>query len=311
MRPSILRRPPAGPRRAPRRLPAGLALLVAAALGLAPATPAHAWFEESDVGPRGVSFGKAFTAIADDASALNWNSAGLASLPRGEVNLSVGRPYNLTDLQSAYVAVAVPRSFGTLGVSWQHMGATDVASENTFALGLGRRLIAGQHPVTVDVGGALKLFRLSIADYADPTTLANVSFGSATAVAADLGVLVHLPGHVQLGWTVQNIGSPKFDLIDGGGSTTLPARQRFGVSYRWHPESIIGFDLQETADGKTVVNLGGEVWFYNALAVRVGANDRNAGGGVSVKSRKWQLDLSFLTNQPLGISYRAGLKVPF
>ena len=113
------------------------------------------------------------------------------------------------------------------------------------------------------------------------------------------------------GWPGKNIGSPKFDLIDGGGSTTLPARQRFGASYRWHPESIIGFDLQETADGKAVVNLGGEVWFYNALAVRVGANDRNAGGGVSVKSRKWQLDLSFLTNQPLGISYRAGLKVPF
>ena len=307
---------PAAPPRRPARVRRLAALLLAApcaaALALAlPAGPAHAWFEESDVGPRGVSFGKAFTAIADDASALNWNAAGLASLPRGEVDLSVGRPYNLTDLQSAYLAVAVPRSFGTLGVSWQHMGASDVAAENTFSFGLGRRLVAGDHPVTVDVGAAFKVLRLSVSDYADPGTLENVSFGSATAVAGDLGVLVHLPSHIQLGWAVQNIGSPNFDLVEGGGSTSLPARNRVGVSYRWNPESIISMDIQERADGGTVVNLGGEVWFYNSLGIRVGANDRNAGGGVSVKSKKWQFDLSFLTNQPLGISYRAGLKVPF
>ena len=44
-------------------------------------------------------------AVEDDRAQVVWRS-----LPRGEVDLSVGRPYNLTDLQSAYLAVAVPRS---------------------------------------------------------------------------------------------------------------------------------------------------------------------------------------------------------
>lgn len=284
-----------------------------AAVLLAPAA-ARAWFEERDVGVRSVGFGRAFTAIADDATALYWNPGGLAGVTRHELQLSVSRPYTISGLNSSYAAAAYRLEWATLAASWQHVAAVDVVSENTFSFGLARQVYvsSGSRPVQFDVGAAVKLYRIAFDSFADPLTLRSVDFGSATAAALDIGVMARLPRGLNVGWSVQDIGSPEFDFVSGrGGSTRVSTRQRIGLAYRWNPESLVSLDWQEMPAGGTRIVMAGEIWFYNSFAVRAGLSGNDAGGGVSVKSRRWTAEFGFLTNQPLGISYRAGLRVPF
>ena len=42
------------------------------------------------VGSRALGMGDAFTAVADDASCVDWNTAGLVQLERSELNLFIG-----------------------------------------------------------------------------------------------------------------------------------------------------------------------------------------------------------------------------
>ncbi|HXS81942.1 MAG TPA: UPF0164 family protein, partial [Methylomirabilota bacterium] len=88
-------------RRPSGELTAQLAIAVAAALLLAPAS-AHAQgslggqragtssatFLRIGVGARAVGMGETFVAVANDPSAIYWNPAGLASLQRRELAIS-------------------------------------------------------------------------------------------------------------------------------------------------------------------------------------------------------------------------------
>lgn len=288
-------------------------IVVALLLGVSVARPAAAWFEERDLGVRSIGFGRAFTAVADDATALYWNPGGLAGLTRHEAQIGISRPYTISGLNSSYVAGAWRTALGTVAASWQNVAAVDIVSENTFSLGIGRQVYTtgGSSPIRFDAGAAVKLYRIGFAAFPDPVTLQSVDFGSATAAAVDLGVMARLPRGFTVGWTLHDIGEPEFDFVDGaGGGTAISMRHRVGMAYRWNPESTVSFDWQELSDGDTRVVMAGEIWFYNSFAVRGGITGNDAGGGVSVKSRRWIADFGFLTNQPLGISYRAGLRVP-
>jgi hypothetical protein len=214
------------------------------------------------------------------------------------------------DLASNYAAFAMPFGFATAGVSWHHTGVSGAISENMWSLGGGREVVSASNGFALAVGGAVKVGRVSFPGYPDPGTLQEVDFGSATRLTADLALMVRFPNRMSVGYTLQNIGSPEFDVMSGGGGTRLNARSRIGAAYQWNSESTVSVDWEQIEPGRSILNIGGEIWFYRAFAMRAGISDRDAGGGVSIKARRWVVDLAFLTNEPLGASYRAGLRVP-
>lgn len=272
---------------------------------------ASAYFEEIDVGARAAGFGRAFTAIADDATAIHWNPSGLAGMNRSEILVTHSRPYGVTDVSSSFIGAAVPLPGLTAGVGWHHFSVADAVSEDLFSFAAAREVLATSGGVRISTGGAVKIARVSFRSYSDPETFERVDFGSATGAALDLSALVRLPNRMTVGYALQNLGQPEFDLVAGSaGGSKLAARSRLGLAYQWNPESTVSIEYQEVSDGKAVLNLGGEIWFYDSFAFRVGVNDVDAGGGISVKARRWLIDLGFLTNSPLGMSYRAGLRIP-
>ena len=94
-----------------------------------------------------IGFGKAFAAIADDATAVYWNPAGLAALDRAQGAFVHSRPYGIEGLSSNYAAVAFPARSVSLGASWHHFGAADVLSEDTFSLAAAREAHQLRRPV--------------------------------------------------------------------------------------------------------------------------------------------------------------------
>ena len=88
---------------------------------------ARAWFESSEVGARALSLGQSFVSVADDASTVYWNPAGLVQLPRHEALLSYDQPVDLDGLRAGFAALVlhtVPLSFG---LGWQHTGLEDAS----------------------------------------------------------------------------------------------------------------------------------------------------------------------------------------
>jgi hypothetical protein len=118
-----------------------LASFFAAALAVAdetvlPAASAAAPIQSQGLAARPVSLGGAFVGIADDASSLYWNPAGIATSDQGDISLH-HNTYLLDGSQDS-LTMALPLSTGSaigLGVDWVNYGSFTDRDANGFALG--------------------------------------------------------------------------------------------------------------------------------------------------------------------------------
>jgi hypothetical protein len=81
-------------------------------------------FLQIGVGPRAAAFGGAFTAVADDATALYWNPAGLARMTTSEV--VTAHSEWLADVTHDYAGVALPFGGGVVGASIIRLGMPEM-----------------------------------------------------------------------------------------------------------------------------------------------------------------------------------------
>ena len=93
------------------------------------------------VGTRPLSMGGAFIAVADDANAITWNSAGLPGLRRTEFTSTYADLYAMNINQSYFGFVRPFSDRIALGIDWSNLGFEDselMYSENklNFALGI-------------------------------------------------------------------------------------------------------------------------------------------------------------------------------
>ena len=117
---------------------AGLSAI--AGIPAARATPSN----QVPVGTRAIGMSGAFTAIADDASALFWNPAGLARLGHQEFTGSHANLYD-TGIKDDLVSFVLPLSRDrAAGVDWYHSGFDDGVlgfSENRVTIGAGLKVL--------------------------------------------------------------------------------------------------------------------------------------------------------------------------
>ncbi|MFQ5599296.1 MAG: conjugal transfer protein TraF [Candidatus Krumholzibacteriia bacterium] len=274
--------------------------LGAVCLGLL-AGPAGAYFELVDTSSRALAFGNAYVALATDVSGVAWNPGGLGAIDRYELQASVSRPYFVPDLVSNAVLIGGPAFAGGLGAGWHRLG-NEFLSENLWFLSYGRWVYRDDHGVA-HVGGALKIARVGVA--AGPR-----DYGSVTVVTGDVGLLYQSRHGFSLGGVVRNLGEPEIEFVDGGGSTALDRGLDLGAAYRWRPESTVSGGWTSDGRSRDAWRLGGEIWFYDVFAVRLGVLGTEFAGGFGLKSRRWMVDSSFVTHPQLGLSGRITLTLP-
>jgi hypothetical protein len=256
-----------------------------------------ATFLEISVGAPAIGMGSAFVSIANDASALHWNPAGVASLQ--QANVVISHTNWIADTKFDFAAVAVPLSgFGTLGFSLTSLTMGDMKVRTVdLPEGTGEFFSAG------DLAGSLSYARQLSERFSIGISVKYIQqtiwHESASAFALDIGTMfkTDLFGGMMIGASLSNFGtSLKMNGRDARqfirlnpaqlgttdqiptdvefGSWDLPLLFQFGVStrifdnemYRW----TIAVDALHPNDNYESLNGGTELSFRDFLFLRAG-----------------------------------------
>jgi len=184
--------------------------MVISAVALADGVGAFSAFKNG-VGARALAMGGAFVAVADDATAVCWNPAGLAQLDDTRIT---GMS---TDL------------FG-IGATHQFVGATTTFSNIGIGLGWERLALTGQGAAADGTPGSLfnwdesaiigtlatNIMDIGLAGANVKYYMADSSFGpSASGFGFDLGLLVKLGDMFTIGVNAADLGNSKITETDG------------------------------------------------------------------------------------------------
>jgi hypothetical protein len=267
-------------------------------------------------GARAASLGEAFTAQAADATALNWNPAGMSRL--GVPELTAMHLFWLGGTNYEYFGYAMPvgedAGFGA-SLTYLNYGKIEryddsgsgnqtgdfSAGDLCVGLGYSTRLSAFKPGRDLLGGVGLKFIRQSI----DST--------SGSSVAADLGLLfTRLFGRVDAGLVLHNLG-PKLKL--GDGSAALPGDLRLGLAWWPTRTAMLTMDCLVPFDNNIRLGAGLELRPAEFLSLRGGYFYRLAASeyttwlagltaGLGLSAGAFGMDYAFAPYGDLGLTHR-------
>jgi len=245
-----------------------------------------AQFLKIGVGARACAMGEAFVGVADDATAIYWNPAGLRQLNKIEI-LGM-QNFWLLDMSYQYVAASFPLPFGSIGVAgaysssgkipkyedFQKVG--DYTAYDALATVAYANKIGGLH-----YGVGLKLIQQKIEEE------------DARGFAGDVGLLYKiaiLNNSLNLGLAVQNIG-PGIKFIEK--ADPLPLNIKTGASFGIGAV-VVAVDANKPRDNDLRFNFGGEFTVKEVMALRAGYNTANSfSAGIGLTYQRVSIDYAF------------------
>jgi len=256
-------------------------------------------------GARSLAMGKAYVAIAEDATATYWNPAGLAPITRQEgaflhAMLWAGTMYDFL----SYVRPVL--NWGTLGISlvrlysggfekrneWNEITGSFKDEQSAYSISIGRRVAD-----YLNLGANLKFLRHSL----DWHT--NSSF------VVDLGAIYKPPlENLQVGLNLQNL----LEVEISPSEDKLPLTMRLGAAYKLLKNRLItSLDLVKNANIPGMdYHFGVEYWPLIYSAIRFGIDINEITLGFGLKWKDYGLDYS-LAIHDLGASHRLSASVKF
>ncbi len=254
-------------------------------------------FLSINVGSKANGMGGAFTSIANDATAMYWNPAGLSFYKMKEVYLNHSNW--IADIAFDYFGVTIPLQgshvlgFNITSVTMGDMEVTRYGNEDT-----GETFSAADYAIGVTY--ALNLTDRFSIGFNGKYIQEIIANNHAGGVALDVGTLFKTPYGFKLGTSISNFG-PKMNMtgddllvpvdvdetIEGNGESVtgylstdyfdLPLLLRVGISDVIQFGRVARFtwavDANSPNDNSVYMNIGGEAGlFNNLLVIRAGAN---------------------------------------
>jgi hypothetical protein len=264
------------------------------ALGLAMTGQAQARFQDMGVGARAMGMGRAFTAVANDASALYWNAAGITQIRKMEglvlyAPVFAGLSAKVLDdsgllkddrMALTYGAVVFPTRYLNIGVD-THVFTSFLYDEYRVSLGLAK-YFGIPDGTGIAFSGKFKLlgYGLSSNQYVQSNPFFAANGTSKQGVTADFGMLFKATDRLGFGASWENV--VPVDMALGAAKDNVPFLLRLGTSLKW---PLNAFDDFHSAIDVTIRNnevnnqrqvglhAGAEITLYNeALAFRTGFN---------------------------------------
>ncbi len=256
-----------------------------------------AQFLKLGISARATGMGSAFTAVADDATAIFWNPAGIVDVTQTQVTLD----HTLwpADINLDFVGAVFQTSFfpGTFGLSARAL-TMDPMIERTVFLpeGTGREFDAG------DSAFGLTYSKFFTDRFSSGITINFIHLGladkSVNTTAIDFGLIyrIGIQG-MRLGMVIQNLGG-EVDFDDR--SSKMPTLFKIGLSMKGYESGnhrlLLSGEFGHPSDNKEHTNLGVEYSFNDFGFLRAGYFL-----GFDTQEFTWGLGLNINTSQTASI----------
>ncbi|MFH1562549.1 MAG: PorV/PorQ family protein [Nitrospirota bacterium] len=234
------------------------------------ASGSGAAFLKMDVGARPAGLGGAYTALADDVTAIYWNPAGLAQLDQTELNFMHNEWF--AGIKYEFLGAAYPVENLTFATSLTYLYMDDikeVLKKDTEGNYNGRYWETGKVFTAEDMA-----LSLAFAQAVEENLFIGANFKyinesieneTASGFAMDLGVIYKPQNRLGFGFVISNLG-PNMKFIKD--EFALPLTYRAGVSYRLGENFTFAFDAEKTKDEKLEFCAGMESLFGNLFTLR-------------------------------------------
>ncbi len=267
-------------------------------------------------GAKSLGMGRAFMAVADDASATYWNPAALVRMDRKEVMalhatlfadtnynfLSYVHPTAKSGVFGANIVRLHSGGFEKINISVDPNSQDIVKIENVgtfedsrmaFTLAYGKKI---RENLSIGFAGKYLTQRL------DTSESGAITFDMSTFVE---GINTTLP-EIRLAFAIQNIISSSF----GDTEDKMPLMLKMGASHSFLKNKLlVAFDIEQSLAARANMgwHLGTEYWLMNYLAVRLGFEGekgiRETTAGFGLKYKDYGLDYAFSLHD-MGLSHR-------
>jgi len=265
-------------------------------------------------GARAGGMGEAFTAVADDATSIYYNPAGMANVEG--VDLNVTHTEWLQDIRLEQVSVANEMLGGAVGLGFTgvYYGAMDrypdypaLVPDGTFA----------PYDLSFAAGYAMDVLPNLSAGVSAKLIYEKIDFESATGWAIDVGIFHRsMIKGITLAASMLNLG-PEAKFVEE--KFYPPFQLRGGASYRYDADwlrgsAILATDAVFPNDGDAKLHFGMEYNYGTLLSVRAGykANYYTQGPtlGFGVKHGSLRFDYAFMPMEfSMGDSHRLSINV--
>lgn len=235
-----------------------LAALAAAAAALAVPSAGAQVVEQVPVGARAIAMGGAFSAIADNGTALYWNPAGLARIGHQEVIAGHADLFG-SGIRDNLVSFTLPLSPGqSVAADWYHSGFDDSElgfGENRLDAGWGLKLTPRLH-----AGASFKYLNRSTS-YDGAVVRDGYGFG------ANAGVLFAVTPAFTLGLVGLDLFDTSLNDSESGSSVIYPRTLRAAAAMSLRRIGTLALDLDDRW------HLGVEAYPHPLVAIRAGVQD--------------------------------------
>ena len=256
-------------------------------------------------GARALGMGGAFTSVADDASTIFYNPAGLGSIPNHEFTLMHATFFEGT--QYNYIGWVYPTlKLGGFGIGLMRVGTDDIIRRNNYIdigsfgfsnlqllLSYGNRI----HE-KISLGTNFKIVYQSIDHYSD--------YG----LALDFGIKAQLTEHISTGFIARDIVPAEIKLIST--KESFPTSIVGGLSYKnsFYDDMIdfiAAFEIEKNENRSFKVHAGSELTFSNKYSLRAGYDRDNISFGLGYIYNNLLIDYTYKVLDYIDDSHRFSL----
>ena len=240
-------------------------LLVLSAVAMADGIGAFSAFKNG-IGARALAMGGAFVAVADDATAVCWNPAGLAQL--GDTRLA-GMSTDQHGLGITHQYVGAVTSFANLGIGlgWERASIDGRVVDGSG--GLGASFTWTEQAIIGSL--ATNVMDIAMAGANVKYYLADSGLGdSGSGFGFDLGLLVSLGDMFVIGVNAMDLAGSSI-AWDGGATDIVSGMYKAGLAMKLADDMLVlAADVDFDGSSLGYTHVGVEVQVINELALRGG-----------------------------------------
>ncbi len=258
-------------------------------------------------GARGISLGRAYVSLADDASAMYWNPAALRNVERMQF-MAMYMPVfgDFTEATYTYFGFVYPTlSAGAFGVGYMNIGTTfegadeigrptgeGKASESQILISYAAERHVGWFLGTMAAGANFKISRQTVDPFSSTAPGVDIGFRYIPDAAKSLSIGVNL----------QDFSGAQYKLDLDEDTVDRTIQMGAGLTKRFGNGSamrlMLQYDMPERADAS--FHAGAEYAFSKLVALRAGFDDDTVTFGLGVGVHDYGLDMAYYSKDEAG-----------